>query len=59
MAHTHEHDCAACGAHFDSSNDLERHNREHHLRTATGTEKPRLSAARTEKEGDQRSNGLN
>jgi len=41
MAHTHEHDCIACGAHFDSSEELARHNEKAHLRTATGMERPR------------------
>ena len=40
MAHTHEYDCIVCGAHFDNSKDLSRHNEEH-IRTATGMEKPR------------------
>ncbi len=31
MAHTHEFDCKQCGAHLDSREDLERHNREQHL----------------------------
>jgi hypothetical protein len=43
MAHTHEYDCIVCGAHFDSSQDLSRHNREQHLKHASGMEKPRAS----------------
>jgi hypothetical protein len=30
MAHTHEFDCVVCGAHFDSEQDLHRHDRESH-----------------------------
>ena len=30
MAHTHEFDCKACGAHLDSREELDRHNREKH-----------------------------
>jgi hypothetical protein len=41
MAHTHEYDCIVCGAHFDSSKDLARHNEEEHLKHAKGMEVPR------------------
>ena len=41
MAHTHEYDCIVCGAHFDSSKDVARHNEEVHLKNATGMERPR------------------
>jgi hypothetical protein len=30
MPHTHEYDCVVCGAHFDSQDDLARHDRENH-----------------------------
>lgn len=30
MEHTHEYDCIVCGAHFDSQDDLARHDREQH-----------------------------
>jgi hypothetical protein len=30
MEHTHEYDCVVCGAHFDSQDDLARHDRENH-----------------------------
>jgi hypothetical protein len=30
MEHTHEYDCVVCGAHFDSQDDLARHDREKH-----------------------------
>ena len=39
--HTHEHDCIVCGAHFDELADLDRHNREKHLKNASGNERPR------------------
>ena len=42
MAHTHEYDCIVCGAHFDDSKTLARHNEEAHLSTATGMERPRV-----------------
>ena len=50
MAHTHEFDCIVCGAHFDTSKDLARHNENQHLRTATGMEKPRDPASRDDEE---------
>lgn len=43
MAHSHEYDCIVCGAHFDSSKDLHKHNQEQHVRKATGMEKPRTT----------------
>src|SRR3954464_15373020 len=30
MEHTHEYDCIVCGAHFDSQDDLAKHDRESH-----------------------------
>lgn len=36
MAHTHEYDCKLCGAHLDSKDELDRHNVEHHGRSASG-----------------------
>jgi hypothetical protein len=30
MTHTHEYDCIVCGAHFDSQDDLAKHDRESH-----------------------------
>lgn len=41
MAHTHEYDCIVCGAHFEDSKTLARHNQQSHLSTATGMERPR------------------
>jgi len=43
MEHTHEYDCIVCGAHFDDSKTLARHNEEKHLKNATGMERPRIS----------------
>ncbi|HMC55942.1 MAG TPA: hypothetical protein VKH19_12255 [Gemmatimonadaceae bacterium] len=40
-AQKHEYDCIVCGAHFDNSKDLSRHNEESHLKNAQGMEKPR------------------
>lgn len=37
MAHTHEFDCKLCGAHLDSKQELDRHNREHHSQNASGS----------------------
>ena len=34
MAHTHEFDCKICGAHLDSRQDLDKHNREKHANQA-------------------------
>lgn len=55
MAHTHEYDCIVCGAHFDSSEDLDKHNQEEHIRNATGMERPRDPDA--EEPGDRTSRG--
>ena len=41
MAHTHEYDCIVCGAHLDSSEQLAKHNKENHLKGASGNERPR------------------
>jgi hypothetical protein len=51
MAHTHEYDCVVCGAHFDSQDDLARHDEQNHRPTLNanpsdpaepiGTERPR------------------
>jgi len=41
MAHTHEYDCIVCGAHFDSSEDLAKHNEAQHISHAQGMERPR------------------
>ena len=30
MAHTHEYDCIVCGAHLESLDELDRHNRQQH-----------------------------
>jgi hypothetical protein len=43
MAHTHEYDCIVCGAHFDSSKDLDKHNQEQHVKQAKGMEVPRTT----------------
>ena len=50
MEHTHEYDCIVCGAHFDDSKSLSRHNEEKHLRSATGMERPRSDDK--ERDGD-------
>ena len=34
MEHTHEFDCKICGAHLDSRQDLDKHNREKHSNQA-------------------------
>ena len=54
MAHTHEYDCIVCGAHFDSSKDVARHNEEAHLKTATGMERPRADHAEVKPAYDMR-----
>jgi hypothetical protein len=41
MTHTHEYDCIVCGAHFDSSEDLAKHNEAQHISHAQGMERPR------------------
>jgi hypothetical protein len=53
MAHNHEHDCIVCGAHFDSLTDLDKHNRESHLRKSTGTERPRQDPSASESNADK------
>ncbi len=37
MAHTHEFDCQQCNAHFDSREDLDRHNRQMHSQQASSS----------------------
>jgi hypothetical protein len=50
MAHTHEFDCKACGAHLDTRDELDRHNRLNHAESMQagapprGMEKPRQSS---------------
>ena len=50
MAHTHEFDCKVCGAHLDSREELDRHNRSSHPdsmqagASERGMERPRQSA---------------
>jgi len=34
VAHTHEFDCKVCGAHLDSSQELDKHNRDNHSSNA-------------------------
>jgi hypothetical protein len=58
MAHTHEYDCIVCGAHLDSSEQLSRHNRDLHLRTATGMERPRRDTGDEREERDKREDPL-
>lgn len=47
MAHTHEFDCIVCGAHLDTQEQLARHNKENHLRGATGMEWPRNKSSQS------------
>lgn len=54
MAHTHEYDCIVCGAHFDSSKDVARHNEEVHLKTAQGMERPRAEQPKVKPRYDMR-----
>ncbi|HJQ19320.1 MAG TPA: hypothetical protein VJ867_03155 [Gemmatimonadaceae bacterium] len=49
--HTHEYDCIVCGAHFDNSKDLSRHNEQAHLKNAQGMEQPRQPGAHVEGSG--------
>lgn len=37
MAHTHEFDCRQCNAHFDSREELDRHNQQVHSQQASGS----------------------
>lgn len=37
MAHTHEYDCKACGAHLDSADELRRHNETQHQGLQAGS----------------------
>jgi hypothetical protein len=64
VAHTHEYDCIVCGAHFDSSDDLAKHNEAQHIsratewsvrdRTATSTPKRGVTRNRTPNWGQSR-----
>ena len=58
MAHTHEYDCIVCGAHLDSSDQLARHNKELHLKNATGMERPRTDRGEEREERDKREDPL-
>ncbi|MGH7637492.1 MAG: hypothetical protein ACREOK_07560 [Gemmatimonadaceae bacterium] len=53
MEHTHEYDCIVCGAHFDDSQSLARHNKEKHLKTATGMERPRSDDEEKERSDEE------
>jgi hypothetical protein len=48
VAHTHEFDCIVCGAHLDTQDQLVRHNKENHIRGATGMERPRQQGSQPE-----------
>ena len=54
MDQTHQYDCIVCGAHFENSKDLSRHNEDQHLRSATGMERPRDPDSRKQDEEDVR-----
>jgi hypothetical protein len=51
--HTHEYDCIVCGAHFDDSQTLAKHNEREHLKNATGMERPRLDTDKKAPENDK------
>lgn len=53
MAHTHEYDCIVCGAHFDSSEEVAKHNEEVHLKNATGMERPRQRSPENDSDRDR------
>ncbi len=53
MEHTHEFDCIVCGAHFDSQEDLARHDREQH----EPAKKASPGDNDSESIGDERSSG--
>lgn len=55
MAHTHEHDCQQCGAHFDTSEQLERHNREEHGRQAGSSNVSSSGLSSSSRSGSTRS----
>ena len=46
MAHTHEFDCKVCGAHLDSRQDLDKHNREKHASGAQSGQSNMSSSGR-------------
>jgi hypothetical protein len=41
MPHDHTYDCRQCGAHLDSQQELNKHNRECHSAQATESSEPR------------------
>jgi hypothetical protein len=47
MPHTHEFDCKVCGAHLDSQQDLDLHNREKHANTAQSAQSNKSSSSRS------------
>jgi len=47
MTHTHEFDCKLCGAHLDSRQDLDKHNREKHASGAQSSQSGMSSSNRS------------
>jgi hypothetical protein len=47
MAHNHEFDCKVCGAHLDSRQDLDDHNRENHPSGAQSSQSGMSSSNRS------------
>ena len=58
MAHTHEYDCKVCGAHLDSREDLDRHNREHHQASGSrSADQSRSASSSSNSSSSDRSSG--
>jgi hypothetical protein len=55
MEHQHEYDCIVCGAHFEDSKSLSRHNEEKHLKNAVGMERPRSDSGDNPRNEQERS----
>ena len=47
MAHTHEFDCKVCGAHLDSRQELDKHNKEKHSNSAQSGQSNMSSSSRS------------
>ncbi len=58
MAQDHDHrfDCRQCGAHFDSQDELNRHNRENHSQSAS--QSGQIDQSGTDNQSDRSSSRL-
>ncbi|HEU4643518.1 MAG TPA: hypothetical protein VFS44_13760 [Gemmatimonadaceae bacterium] len=55
MAHTHEFDCRICGAHLDSRQELDQHNRNNHPDATSSSQAGDSSGMRGQSSSSDRS----